>query len=142
MEKLFTLLGLGAPFGLATATYAVFWWLDINASDEATNVISSWLQGRSQNKPDLGNLIISAFDRVYTSPLLRFRAFRRSAIISSTIWLVVFLVPSLVTTGPLMLTYPDLIYIKLTEYIALWFIIVLTDYISLLVCTEESLILL
>ena len=64
-DKLFTLLGLGVPFYLAAATDAVFSWLDSNASDEATKVISSWLHGRSQNKPDLGNLIISAFDRIY-----------------------------------------------------------------------------
>jgi hypothetical protein len=92
-DKLFTLLGLGVPFYLAAATYAVFSWLDNNASDEATKVISSWLHGRSQNKPDLGNLIISAFDRIYTSPLLTFRAFRRSAAISSIIYLLVCLVP-------------------------------------------------
>ena len=96
MEKeLFDLLGLGVPFYLGAATYGVFWWLDSNASDEATKVISSWLHGRSQNKPDLGNLIINAFDRIYTSPLLRFRAFRRSAAISSVIWLLVFFVPFL-----------------------------------------------
>jgi hypothetical protein len=92
-EKLFDLLGLGVPFYLGTATYAVFAWLDSNASDDATKVISSWLHGRSQNKPDLGNLIISAFDRIYTSPLLTFRAFRRSAAISTIIWLLVFFLP-------------------------------------------------
>ena len=48
-DKLFTLLGLGVPFYLGAATYAVFAWLDSNASDEATKVISSWLHGRSQN---------------------------------------------------------------------------------------------
>ena len=74
-DKLFTLLGLGVPFYLGAATYAVFAWLESNASDDATKVISSWLHGRSQNKPDLGNLIINAFDRIYTSPLLTFRAF-------------------------------------------------------------------
>jgi hypothetical protein len=57
-EKLFDLVGLGIPFSLATATYGIFWWLDSNASDEVTEVISSWLRGRSHNKPDLGNLII------------------------------------------------------------------------------------
>jgi hypothetical protein len=65
-DKLFILLGLGVPFYLGAATSGVFAWLDSNASDEATKVISSWLHGRSQNKPDLGNLIISAFDRIYT----------------------------------------------------------------------------
>ena len=91
-DKLFTLLGLGVPFYLGAATYAVFAWLDSNASDEATKVISSWLHGRSQNKPDLGNLIISAFDRIYTSPLLGFKGFSRSATISTIIWLLVALV--------------------------------------------------
>jgi hypothetical protein len=81
-EKLFELVGLGVPFYLALGTYGVFAWLDSNASDDATKVISSWLHGRAQHKPDLGNLIIGAFDRVYTSPLLRFRAFRRSAALS------------------------------------------------------------
>jgi hypothetical protein len=92
-DKLFTLLGLGVPFYLAAATYAVFSWLDSNASDEATKVISSWLHGRSQHKPDLGNLIIKAFDRFYTSPLLSLRAVGRSAAISTAIWLLVFFVP-------------------------------------------------
>jgi hypothetical protein len=46
MEKeFFELLGLGVPFYLGAATYGVFAWLDNNASDEATKVISSWLQG-------------------------------------------------------------------------------------------------
>jgi hypothetical protein len=95
LEKLFELLGLGIPFYLGAATYCIFWWLDSNASDEATQVIRLWLQGRSQHKPDLGNLIIKAFDRIYTSPLLSFRAFRRSAGISATFWLLLNLVPSL-----------------------------------------------
>ena len=60
-DKLFDLVGLGVPFYLAAATYGVFIWLDSNASDEATQVISSWLHGRSQHKPDLGNLIINTF---------------------------------------------------------------------------------
>jgi hypothetical protein len=74
-KEFFDLLGLGVPFYLAAVTYAVFAWLDNNASDEATQVISSWLHGRFHNKPDLGNLIINAFDRIYTSPLLSFERF-------------------------------------------------------------------
>jgi hypothetical protein len=92
-EKLFDLIGLGVPFYLGAATYGVFVWLDSIASDEATKVISSWLHGRSKHKPDLGNVIINAFDRVYTSPILSFRAFRRSAAISSIIWLLLYFVP-------------------------------------------------
>jgi hypothetical protein len=92
-DKFFELLGLGVPLSLGATTYGVFAWLDSNASDEATKVISSWLHGRSHNKPDLGNLIINAFDRIYTSPLLTFRAFRRSATISMLMWLLGYFIP-------------------------------------------------
>jgi hypothetical protein len=128
-DKLFTLLGLGVPFYLAAATYAVFSWLDNNASDEATKVISSWLHGRSHNKPDLGNLIIGAFDRIYTSPLLTFRAFRRSAAISTVIWSAVFLVPWIISNLPIVVgVYGVLI----LDFIANLVTIALTDYVSLL----------
>jgi hypothetical protein len=93
MEKLFDLLGLGIPFCLAAATAWVFSWLDSNIADERSQVISSWLRGHSHNKPDLGNLIISAFDRIYTSPILRFRAFWRSATISAVIWAILIVAP-------------------------------------------------
>jgi hypothetical protein len=39
-DKLFTLLVSGVPFYLVATTYDVFSW-DSNASDEATQVISS-----------------------------------------------------------------------------------------------------
>jgi hypothetical protein len=135
MEKeFFDLLGLGVPFYLAAATYAVFSWLDNNASDEATQVISSWLHGRSHNKLDLGNLIINAFDRIYTSPLLSFRAFRRSAAISSIIWLLLYFVPwagrlyALRQYNPIPFDLPML----LQGLILSLFNIVLADYVSLL----------
>ena len=122
-DKLFDLVGLGVPFYLAAATYGVFIWLDTNASDEATQVISSWLHGHSHDKPDLGNLIISAFDRIYTSPLLTFRAFRRSAAISTVIWLLVFFIPSLLGRHDYQSDYPNFPF-----YLC---IAVLSDYISL-----------
>jgi|ERR1700733_657393 len=133
-EKLFDLIGLGLPFGLAAATYAVFAGLDSNASDEATKVISSWLHGRSHNKPDLGNLIIKAFDRLYTSPLLTFKAFRRSATISITIWVLAFLIPSSVRLFPLLRQFADSIgWINFViPYLTLSIVIlVMTDYGSL-----------
>src|ERR1700735_1109833 len=106
-DKLFTLLGLGVPFYLGAATYAVFSWLDSNASDDATKVISSWLHGRSQNKPDLGNLIVNIFDRIYTSPVLSFRAFRRSALISSITWFAIILVPILYNINTIIKLWDD-----------------------------------
>jgi TIR domain len=87
------ILGLAVPFYLAIVTYSAFNGLDGIASDQATEVISSWLQGRSQRKPDLGKLIVNAFDRIYTLPLLSLRAFRRSTVISMIAWLLVFFIP-------------------------------------------------
>ena len=141
-DKLFDLLGLGVPFYLSAATYAVFAWLDSNASDEATKVISSWLHGHSQDKPDLGNLIISAFDRIYTSPLFSFRAFRRSAFISTMIFFLMILVPWFVGFAeiwdtPLLRQFrqTNIHYYSITiiEFSAFLFITILIDYISLLI---------
>ena len=92
-RRLVQLIGLKVPFYLGAATYGIFWWLDNNIADEHSQVISSWLHGRSQHKPDLGNLIITIFDRIYTSPLLSLRAFRRSAAISTVSWLLIYFVP-------------------------------------------------
>jgi hypothetical protein len=140
-ESLFDLFGLKVPFVLAAATYGVFFWLDSNASDEATQVISLWLRGRSQHRPDLGNLIINAFDRIYTSPLLRFRAFRRSATISSIIWLiVVYFAPSfkrfITDWNSLLvsLVSPESlgIWVIMSELIMAMLITVWSDYFSLL----------
>jgi hypothetical protein len=136
MEKeFFELLGLGVPFYLAAATYGVFYWLDPNASDEATKVISSWLRGRSHNKPDLGNLIIDAFDRIYTSPLLTFRAFRRSAAITAIIWLVIYFAPFLAGLFKRLndpLSAPLNFYlILLVRQMTFLVIFILSDYVSL-----------
>jgi hypothetical protein len=138
MEELFKLIGLGVPFYLGAATYAVFAWLDSNASDEATKVISSWLHGRSHNKPDLGNLILNAFDRVYTSPLLSLRAFRRSAAISSIVWVLVFgvvtflrLVSHFEIEARLITTRNILISVVIIDLIITLFYIIVVDYLSL-----------
>ena len=134
-DTLFTLLGLGVPFSLGAATYAVFAWLDSNASGEATQVISSWPHGRSHNKPDLGNLIINAFDRIYTSPLFSLRAFRRSAAISSVIWVLLYFAPWLINYYPYLDTLQDQLdwgRNVIVEKGAMLFIIVLIDYVSLL----------
>ena len=139
-KEFFDLLGLGVPFYLAAATYAVFAWLDNNASDEATKVISSWLHGRSHNKLDLGNLIINAFDRIYTSPLLTLRAFRRSAAISTSAWLLLYLVPLIFSqlwnrgedwNKLINFRGMQLLPLLFTGLVVAFFLIVLTDYISL-----------
>jgi hypothetical protein len=129
-KEFFDLLGLGVPFYLAAVTYAVFAWLDNNASDEATQVISSWLHGRFHNKPDLGNLIINAFDRIYTSPLLSFRAFRRSATVSTIIWLLMIILSFSYVFRP-WVGYPFFLSTVFTELLPGLFLTIMSDYISL-----------
>jgi hypothetical protein len=136
MEKeFFDLLGLGVPFYLAAATYAVFAWLDSNASDDATKVISSWLHGRSHNESDLGNLLLKAFDRVYTRPVYAFRAFRRSAVISTVIWLLIFYIPFAVEAIPPQAQLASSLILKPGpahfKSISLLISTVLSDYMSL-----------
>ena len=139
-EKLFDLVGLGVPFYLGAATYGAFSWLDSNASDEATQVVSSWLHGYSRGKLDLGNIILNTFDRIYTFPLLRFRAFRRSVAISSILWVLVYLIPWLIKYHYLpeeselsdAMKHVSLINLFIEITFTLPFII-LSDYISLFV---------
>jgi hypothetical protein len=79
-EVLFDWIGLGTAFVLAGTTYSFFYWLDRNASTEAKQAISSYLRGQVYTPIDVRNGIISAFDRLYSYPLLRLRAFVRSAV--------------------------------------------------------------
>jgi hypothetical protein len=134
MDKFFDLVGLRVPFILGAGTYGIFWWLDSNASDEVTQVISSRLHGRSEHKSDLGNIIINAFDRIYTSPLWSFRAFRRSAAISSIIWLLLYFVPWArgLYASPQYNPVPFIFPMILQGLILSLFNIVLSDYVSLL----------
>jgi hypothetical protein len=83
VKDVIALLGLGTPFIFAAATYGLFHWLDRNASAQATRAISAWLRGRPHQEIQVRLAIIAAFDRLYTAPLLRIRAFLRSAALSS-----------------------------------------------------------
>ena len=128
-------INFAVPPFLAAVTYSVFSWLDSNASDETTKVLTSWLNTRSQYKPDLGNLIISAFDRVYTYPLLTVTAFCRSAFISTVVWLLVFFIPWFVRSVTILINQHAtfLFYLELISYIFVsWLLIVSSDYFSLL----------
>jgi hypothetical protein len=95
VDKFLEALGLGVPVYLAVVTYGVFRWLDNNASDEARRVVSVWLQGRSNRRLDLGNAVLTAFDQLYTIPLLRPKAFLRSAFVSLTMYLFFGIIPRL-----------------------------------------------
>jgi hypothetical protein len=83
MDELAKLLGLGPPVVAAGAIYWLFSFLDRKASDEANQAVASWMKGERYNQIDLGKAVISAFDHIYGTPLFRWKALYRSAILSS-----------------------------------------------------------
>jgi hypothetical protein len=123
-------IGLGAPFYLAAATCGFFFWLDRNASAQATRAISEWLKGQPYGRIDVRLAITAAFDRLYTSPLLRLRALLRSAMLSSIIWIVYTLYRVGIAAFGRMATDPQPIYLAFFGFLVS---IILSDYISLFV---------
>ena len=79
MDELLKLLGLGSPVAYATGTYALFHWLDVNASDEAKIELTRLIQTKDYDRVKISAAIVATFDRVYTHPLLAWRALFRSA---------------------------------------------------------------
>jgi hypothetical protein len=82
MDELFKLLGFGTPVIYAGATYALFHWLDANASDEGNAAISRLLDLKEHDSKQVSEAFVEVFDRVYSSPLLSKRAFLRSSVIT------------------------------------------------------------
>jgi hypothetical protein len=81
-------------------------------------------------------IYINTFDSIYTSPLLNFRAFRRSAVVSTMIWSLVLLVPWFASIfslwhSPMMFRAP-LFRMIIPDLIISLLVIIFTDYISLL----------
>ncbi len=76
------LLGFATPLVYAGASYRFFHWLDEKASAQAKEAISSWLQPKERDRAAVAAAVLEIFDRVYTRPLLAWRAFYRSAIIT------------------------------------------------------------
>jgi hypothetical protein len=81
LSEVLKLLGFSAPFVYAAAVYGFFHYLDQNASESAKKAISDWLQPREYHKTAVADALIEIFDRLYTRPLLGWRAFMRSSFI-------------------------------------------------------------
>jgi hypothetical protein len=67
----------------AAATFAFFHYLDKKTSGQAKKAISDWLKPRGYDKAAIVSALVEMFDSVYTQPLLRPRAFLRSALITT-----------------------------------------------------------
>jgi hypothetical protein len=65
-------LGFGSTFAFAAATYALFLFLDKNASVAATDAISKWLRTESYKEFDIKGAVFNIFNIIYTSSLFSF----------------------------------------------------------------------
>lgn len=82
MNDLLNLLGLGTPLVCAAAVYGIFHFLDKRASTAAKNTLASLFKPVPYDPKVIAAAILEAFDRLYTRPLLSFRAFARSAFLT------------------------------------------------------------
>jgi hypothetical protein len=78
MDKLAELLGYGPSFIYAAAAYGLFHWLDENASDEAKAALAKTMRLKDYKKEAVASALVEVFDRLYSYPLLHWRAFARS----------------------------------------------------------------
>lgn len=76
--KLLDHLGYATPLLYAGAAYRLFAWLDENASDKAKAALASATKLRALPNEQVAKALVEIFDRIYTSPLLHWRAALRS----------------------------------------------------------------
>jgi hypothetical protein len=80
--KLLEHLGYATPIIYAAAAYGFFAWLDTDASDEAKAALASTMRLEGLKTDQIASALVEVFDRLYTKPLLRWRAFVRSMMLT------------------------------------------------------------
>jgi hypothetical protein len=85
LEELSGRFGYAAPFIYAAAGYGLFHWLDENASDEAKAALARTMRFKDYKSEQVASALVEVFDRIYTYPLLRWRAFFRSVLFTTVV---------------------------------------------------------
>jgi hypothetical protein len=81
LYKILEEAGLGVPLGVAVAVYGLFAFLDRRTSTQAKKALSAWLQAPPTFATgQVADFVLEAFDRVFTRPLLGWRAMARSVV--------------------------------------------------------------
>jgi hypothetical protein len=88
MEELLKLLGFSTPLIYAAAAYGFFHWLDENASNEAKAALARTMLFKDYKNEQVASALVEVFDRIYTYPLLRWRAFFRSLIFTTVVFAI------------------------------------------------------
>jgi len=81
-------LGYATPLLYASASYGLFHWLDETLSNEAKAALARTMNLKSYGKEQVASALVEVFDRIYTSPLLSWRAFFRSWLFTSVVTLI------------------------------------------------------
>jgi hypothetical protein len=82
MEKLLEHLGFASPFVYAAAAYGLFVWLDNEASNEAKAALAGTMKLKDYDHKQIASAVVEVFDRLYTVPLLHWRAMLRSSLVT------------------------------------------------------------
>jgi hypothetical protein len=77
--------GWTVPFMYAAGAYFFFHWLDEKASDEAKAALARTMRWKDYKNEQVASALVEVFDRIYTYPLLRWRAFFRSLLFTTVV---------------------------------------------------------
>jgi hypothetical protein len=91
LAEVLKLLGWGMPALYAYAVYRICLHFDKRGlSSKARKALSDWLRPKEYEKDGVRDAIIEIFDRIYTPPLLSWRTFLRSALLTICAYAIVF----------------------------------------------------
>jgi hypothetical protein len=135
MEELLKLLGFTTPLIYAGAAYGLFHWLDENASDEAKALLTRTMRLRDYKNEQVASALVEVFDRIYTYPLLRWRAFLRSLLFTTVVSAIfVFELRGYFFDPEDLKQYPPITVLNQWEFVLVGLLFnVFTDYLSLFV---------
>jgi hypothetical protein len=133
--KLLEHLGYGTSFIYAAAAFGLFYWLDENASDEAKTALASTMRLNRFNDEEIASALVETFDRLYSYPLFRWRAFLRT--LTFTLIITIFTVIELFGIGQVRQTFANSGYSASIPAALLALVInVLFDYLALFVVRD------
>src|ERR1700716_3791650 len=78
------------PFLYGVAVYRFFHYLDGKASGQAKNAVRTWFTPWNVNHIQVSAAIVEFFDKLYGVPLLSWRGFRRSALFTAIVTVLLF----------------------------------------------------
>jgi len=117
---------------LRGGAYWLFHWLDENASDEAKAALSRTMAFKDYKSEKVASALVEIFDRIYTYPLLRWRAFLRSLLFTTVVLAIYFFEIGEFATAPWKWSFQSLRFF-MTLWATAFLFNIFSDYLSLFV---------